>query len=210
MKKEKDVLENLAEKAYDDVGKPALTELGGFFGAIAGFFNNVVAAPLHRLNAKYKLKTQMYIYNLYEKYQMIPDENKQEPPLQIVGPTIEALKFNLDDDDLSCLFTNLLLSSMDNRIAHKCHPAYVQIISQMDGADARVLATIFARKGGRIPMVMPKCSIKLEYQGRILDGYSMHPEKFPELYIGFVEILLTYINRLWNQRKYKNSLTKKN
>ena len=59
----------------------------------------------------------------------------------------------------------------------------------MDGADARVLTAIFARKGGRIPMVMPKCSIKLEYQGRILDGYSMHSEKFPELYIGFVESL---------------------
>ena len=53
----------LTEKVYNDAGRPILKEVGGFFGAVAGFFNHVVAAPLHRLNAKFKIKPKHILKN---------------------------------------------------------------------------------------------------------------------------------------------------
>ncbi len=191
-KTEDKLTQKIAEKIYDDTASPALQEVGGFFAAITGFFNHVVAAPLHRLNAKFKIKTEAYIRNLYEEYQKIPENHRQEPPINIIGPTLEALKYELDEEALSEMFTNLLLSSMDDRIESKCHPAYVKIISQMNAKDAIVLKGIFQRRNAPFAMVKPKCAIDLNYQGKKLSGYHIHADKFPELYIGDIENLTPF------------------
>ena len=182
----------LAEKVYDDMGSPIIKEVGGFFGAVASFFNNVVAAPLHRLNAKFKIKTQVYIEKLYKKYLNIPEENRQEAPINIVGPALESLKYELDDDELSELFSNLLLSSMDNRKSHKCHPAYVKIITQMDSIDAITLKGIYNRRNTIFPVVTPKCAISINFQEKQLHGYHIHDDKFPDLYIGSIQNLTIF------------------
>ena len=182
-------MEKLADKVYDDALSPAMKEVGGIFSALAGFFNNVVAAPLHRLNAKHKIKTQKFIDNLYQEYLQIPEENRQEPPVNIVGPTLEALKYNIDEATLSELFANLLLAAMNNKIANKCHPAYVKILAQMDSTDALVLQHIAPRRGSAFGVVSPRCAIKIEFQGKTLHGYQILMDKFPDHYIGTVNNL---------------------
>ena len=186
--KEKTFLE-IVDKVYDDALSPALKETGGFFSAITGFFNNVVAAPLHRLNASFKIKTEAYINNLHKRYLEIPDENKQEPSVNIVGPTLEALKYNLDEEDLKEMFTNLLLNAMDKTKCSKCHTSFVEIIKQLDSIDATVLNYLSKYKIGQIPMVSPKCNISLSFQGQMLQGYTIANEKFPDLFIGEINSL---------------------
>lgn len=183
---------NVPDKVYDDALSPAMKEVGGIFSALAGFFNNVVAAPLHRLNAKHKIKTQKFINNLYQEYLQIPEENRQEPPVNIVGPTLEALKYNIDEDTLSELFANLLLAAMDNKIANKCHPAYVKILAQMDSTDALVLQHIAPRRRSAFGVVSPRCAIKIEFQGKTLHGYQILMDKFPDHYIGTVHTLSVF------------------
>lgn len=191
MDKEKSsqIAEKIVDKVYDDALSPAMREVGGIFSAIAGFFNNVVAAPLHRLNAKHKIKTQKFIEDLYREYQQIPEENRQEPPVNIVGPTLEALKYNIDEDVLSKLFANLLLSAMDKKRVNKCHPAYVKILAQMDSSDALVLQHISPRRGSAFGVVSPRFSIKIEFEGKTFSGYKIMMDKLPDYYIGSVSNL---------------------
>lgn len=177
----------LADKVYDDTVSPISKEVGGFFGAVAGFFNNVVAAPLHRLNAKFKIKTEAYINNLYEQYLKIPEENLQEPAVNIVGPVLESLKYEIDEDELCAMFTNLLLSAMDNRVSGKCHPAYAKIITQMSSTDALVLKKLYKLRNNIFPIVSPRCEIKINFEGKILNGYHIYSDKFPDYYFGSVD-----------------------
>ncbi|MCL2847345.1 MAG: DUF4393 domain-containing protein [Firmicutes bacterium] len=131
----------LANKAYDDI-RPVVQETVGIFGAFIGFFNHVVASPLHRLNSKLKIKTKALAQNFEEKYLEIPEQYRQEASLNIWGPTLEALKWSLDEEELKKMFTHLLVNSMDSRIASNCHPAYVEVIKQLNNKDAILLKTL--------------------------------------------------------------------
>jgi len=182
--KMEDAAVQLASKSYDDLAKPAAQDAGKLLGAVTGFFNHVVTAPLHKLNARFEIQTKAYIENLQKQYLDIPVENRQEPALNIVGPTLEALRYNLDEEELKEMFTNLLLSSMDNRVSQNCHPAFVEIIKQLNSNDAKLLKALAERckiRKGDYPLVMPKCVINkspttnkyTEYIGGL----------FPEVYI---------------------------
>lgn len=177
----------VAGDVYDDAMSPSMKEVGGLLGAVIGFFNNVVAAPLHRLNAKYRVKTEAYIRNLEKRYLEIPEENRQEPPVKIVGPTLEALKYNLDEEDLKNMFTNLLVSSMDKTKSSRCHASYVEIVKQLDSIDANILLNLSRRKSNDIPMVKPKCGITLSINNRTLTGYSIGTDMFPDMFIGEID-----------------------
>lgn len=78
-----------------------------------------------------------------EKYENIPLENRVEPELHIVGPTLENLKYNILDDDLSDLFSNLLISDLDNRTQKNCSPAHIKIIEQLSPIDAKIYKDLY-------------------------------------------------------------------
>lgn len=68
----------------------------------------------------------------------IPEEKIVEPDLMIAGPTLEALKYTYDKDELRNMYLNLLTSSMNKDIEEKAHPSYVEIIRQLTPLDAKV------------------------------------------------------------------------
>jgi len=172
---EKVVPVEVIKEGYKDIVQPAAKEAGSFLAAVVGVFNNVIAAPLHRLNANYKAKTEAYIRDLEQKYSQIPEENRQEPPLNIIGPTLEALKYNLDEDELKQMFTNLLTNSMDNRQNKNVHPSFVEIIKRMNNCDALVLKRISSTKQWIV--IKPKFQIK--------GTSNYYPNVFPAYFIGF-------------------------
>lgn len=79
---------------------------------------------------------------LAKKYEKIPDDNKTEPRLSIVGPAIEVLKYNLDEEHIKEMFVNILTSEMDNRKQNKILPAYTEIIKQLNKEDAILLKSL--------------------------------------------------------------------
>lgn len=137
------LVKETAKDIYEDALQPTAKNVGGFFETLSGFFNHVVMHPLKKLNAQYKQKAIAFEKEMEEKYNCIPNENKAEPQLHIVGPTMESLKYNIMDEDLAEMFSNLLVSNMDNRTQSLCTPAFVKVIEQLSPIDARVFRTIF-------------------------------------------------------------------
>ena len=119
------VAKETAKDVYADTVQPTAKNVGGFFGTLSGFFNHVVMYPLKKLNNS------------------IPEKERVEPQLHIVGPTMESLKYNIMDDDLAELFSNLLVSDMDMRTQNLCTPAFVKVIEQLSPVDARVFKAVF-------------------------------------------------------------------
>ena len=137
------VAKETVKEVYADTVQPTAKNVGGFFGTLSGFFNHVVMYPLKKLNIKYEQKAIAFEKEMEKKYNSIPEEDRIEPQLHIVGPTMESLKYNIMDDDLAELFSNLLVSDMDRRTQNLCTPAFVKVIEQLSPADARVFKTIF-------------------------------------------------------------------
>lgn len=126
----------LAKETYNDIVHPTAKAVGGFFGTLAGFFSNVVIYPLKKLNIEYEQKAIAFEREMQEKYNNIPEQKRCEPRLSVVGPAMEALKYNLLEEKLREMFNNLLVSSMDTRKNDCISPAFIRIIEQMSENDA--------------------------------------------------------------------------
>lgn len=68
-----------------------------------------------------------------------PQENIITPPIEIAGPTIEALRYTDENSGVRELYANLLATSMNKETAYKAHPAYVGIITNLTPDEALIL-----------------------------------------------------------------------
>lgn len=58
-------------------------------------------------------------------------EERVESSINIVGTTIESLKYNLDEEHIKDMFTNILISDMTKDKKEKVLPAYIEIVKQL-------------------------------------------------------------------------------
>lgn len=92
-----------------------------------------------RLDISRKMKLEKWIATAKRKLEEIPEEQFQDAPLEIAGPLTEASKFYFENEQLSEMFTNLLVSSCDKSKLSKVHPCFVELIKQMSSIDAELL-----------------------------------------------------------------------
>lgn len=105
---------------------------------------NVVLAPLSALVWGYDRIAAWLEPKLAEKLENIPEENIITPPINVAGPTIEAMRFTGENDELREMYANLLASAMNKDTVHKAHPRFVEIVKNMTSDEAKLLS--FMRK----------------------------------------------------------------
>ncbi|MCI8965569.1 MAG: DUF4393 domain-containing protein [Clostridia bacterium] len=136
----------------------------------------------------YKLEKAMK--KMKEKYDKIPDENKVEPSSYIALKGIQELNYCLDEEHLKEMFSNLLVSDMDSRNKNKVLPSFIEIIKQLNKADAEFL-TLLNENGNNF------YSIELLLHTNNTDGYSRIGQfaifNFPKDSTAFTEITLDEI-----------------
>lgn len=155
-----DMTKDVVKDVYVDTVKPAAKNIGGFLETLSGFFSNVVVYPLKKLNMEYEQKAIAFERQMQEKYNNIPEKNRVEPQLHIVGPAMESLKYNIMQDDLANMFSNLLLSDLDDRTQELCTPAFVKMIEQLSPNDAKVFKSI-VEYCTKINSSLPICEIEI-------------------------------------------------
>ena len=142
IKKVVDIAHDTKEIAKNAI-EPASKNIGGALGTFTGFFANVVLYPLKCLNSKFEQKAIAFERKMQEKYNNIPEENRTDAPVNILGPMLESLKYNIDEEYLQNLYANLLATSMDKTKQQKVHPKYVATISSMNETDAKVFKYLY-------------------------------------------------------------------
>lgn len=136
-----DVIEPISNAIQKNIPETA-KQTDGALSAVVGFFNDVVLYPVKKANLTFRYKLEAFEDDLKEKIKHIPPENLQIPPTMIAGPTLEALRYAYDEEDLREMYENLLASAMDNRISSSAHPAFVDAIKQMTPIEAKILALL--------------------------------------------------------------------
>jgi len=72
----------------------------------------------------------------------VPEERRVSPPPQILGPVLEAIRYEPPDTDLDQMFSELLSASMDESRLKDAHPAFPSIIRALSSDEAKLLKSI--------------------------------------------------------------------
>ena len=135
--------------------KEAANNLGQTAVTLTKTINNVLV-PLAAINFAFD-KAREYFSGKFqediaEKAQAIPPEHVVEPKASIAGPTLQGLAFTHEEPSLKEMYLNLLATSMDGRSASLAHPAFVEIIKQLDSEDARLVQSAL-KSTGPLPII---------------------------------------------------------
>jgi hypothetical protein len=130
-----DTTDLLKTKAFEKaLEKPAIT-----FGTAINGLLLTVFAPLIKYNIKKETEIEAYKESILSQVSKIPKEKFIEPPLNIIGPAIEASKFYIDCANLKSMFSKLIASSMNIDTVELTHPSFIDVIKQLSPFDAIVL-----------------------------------------------------------------------
>lgn len=132
-----------ARRAGGQLGRAALT--------VTKAINNALL-PLAAVNFAFD-KARTYFETAFEadvaaRLAEVPDEHVAEPKASVAGPALQGLAFSHEEPDLKAMYLSLLGTAMDARVAAEVHPAFVEIIRQIDAEEARLLRTVLNRPTG--------------------------------------------------------------
>lgn len=112
-----------------------------------------------------KYNKEKYEYELKQRINNIPNEYITKPRKSIVGPVLENLRYNMDEEQIREMFTNILTGEVDERKQKNILPAYTEIIKQLSKEDAIFLNTLKQVRKHQLST----CIIRLEYDNK--EGY---------------------------------------
>jgi Abortive infection alpha len=122
------------KEAGNNIGQTALT--------ITKTINNALL-PLAAVNFAFD-KARIYFaekfqQDILQKASTIPPEQIIEPKASIAGPTLQGLAFTHEEVNLKDMYLSLLATAMDGRVAAEAHPAFVEIIKQLNSEEADLI-----------------------------------------------------------------------
>ena len=166
------VITEIIKAAGDDPHvKEAASNLGQTAVTLTKTINDALL-PLAAINFAFD-KARAYFSGGFQqdiagKTANIPPENIVEPKASVAGPMLQGLAFTHEEPNLREMYLSLLATAMDSRVAADAHPAFVEIIKQLDSRDARLIRGVL-QSSSAIPIV--------EIRGRWLKdperGYKM-------------------------------------
>ncbi|HYD81281.1 MAG TPA: DUF4393 domain-containing protein [Paucimonas sp.] len=142
-----------AKEAAKNLGKTAVT--------LTKTINNALM-PLAAINFAFD-KAREYFANhfqsdLAEKAVTIPLEHIVEPKASVAGPSLQGLAFTHQEPTLKEMYLNLLATAMDGRVAEDAHPAFVEIIKQLNGNEAALIREVLTSPGP-IAIIQIQCRL---------------------------------------------------
>lgn len=155
----KDVLIPPSKEVSDGITK--------LLSVVTTFIDNVT----YKYIANSQYKKQKFLDDLEKKYNSISSNDIVEPNMNILGNVMDSLKYNLDEDYLVEMYTNILISDMDIKTKDKCHICFVEILKQLSSNDLKVLEAIYKMKGTK-SIAFGKLNI-VDSNNRFL-GYEFH------------------------------------
>lgn len=72
----------------------------------------------------------------------VPEEMRITPPPQVLGPIIEAIRYEPEGTEIDAMFSALLSASMDQERIQEVHPAFVAIIRSLSPDEAKILKAL--------------------------------------------------------------------
>ena len=215
------------DEKKDDLKKLVIRiAAGALGGAIGGAIGGPIGGtliPVIEYTFDYIQRSQIYqnlciedlLQRIFNKCRKIPNDQLQEPPLNIIGPALEASKYYISVEEMREIFANLLAHACDKEMNEFIHPAFVEIIKQMSSDECKMIK--YLHESPSIPkQYIPMLKIRQQINNGGVDLMPyfsdicyitgcQYPKKFPEYLnnlhrLGLVEVF--YDRFLTNEKLY--------
>ncbi|MDP0481816.1 DUF4393 domain-containing protein [Bacillus subtilis] len=183
---------DLTPKFIDEATTPLAKSVGKTLDSLWSLVFGGIDFYVDKVNTKRVHSLQLFKEELETKVSSIPEESLTEPPLHIIGPTIEASKFYFENDELRSMFANLIAASFDAKTLNKTHPAFIELIKQLSPLDAKNLK-IF-KSGNTYPIV--KYNLMTENNSSFTEKDNVFLDNDEVLNIDLNSTSITNLNRL--------------
>lgn len=117
-------------------------------------FGHSASEKAEKLRVKQEVNSELLKKQLLTEVSKIEEPNIQEPPLQILGPTLESSKYYIEEEEMRNMFAKLLASSMDRSKNDIIHNSFVEIIKQLSPLDAQLIKHLSF--GGNVMLPLSK------------------------------------------------------
>jgi hypothetical protein len=133
---------NIFPKFVDQALTPVANSVGNTLTSVWNIVFGNIDFYAEKKHFQRKKALDSFKRELEDKISSIPIENLVEPPLHIIGPTLESSKFYFENNDLRSMFANLIAASINSDTNKNVHPSFVETIKQLSPLDAKNL-TLF-------------------------------------------------------------------
>lgn len=192
---EENFLKDIAKsiKVPADITKAALEPPATQIGEGLGDLFYLVFSPLAKARIKKENEITMFREEIESEISNIPVENLTEPPLNVVGPALEASKYYIENPDIRSMFSKLIASSVNSVQSEKIHSSFVEIIKQLSPLDARNFKYLAENQHIGVGKIKTKNLNEVQGENTLIEHFFPFPEQNIErtsLYTASIENLL--------------------
>lgn len=119
-------------------------------------FGHTIDTRAEMLRIKKEHEIELYKTELLEEFVKIEPNDVKEPDLKILGPSLEASRYYIEEPELRKMFAKLVSGSMDISKEDIIHSSYVEVIKQLTTLDAENLVYISKNSGSPIAEIRNK------------------------------------------------------
>lgn len=134
---------DLANKIYDDGLSKPVKNFGNGLSMCLSFLGSTISPIMYEYIQNAEYKKQEIDRKLSSKYNSIPKEKRVNPRMNVLGPAVELLKYNLDEEYIKEIFINLINNEMNSDNQSRVLPSYVDAIKQLNKEDAMMLKKLY-------------------------------------------------------------------
>lgn len=152
---------------YQDAVQPAAQQIGKGLGGLLAW----MMSPLQKLGIAAEANVEIFKKEYEEKIQNIPSDKLEPPDPIIMGPTIQALTYTVQEETLRGMFVNLLAAASNSDTANSAHPAFVEVIRQMSPTEARLIKLLGSSLRHPIAQIIwsNNTGAVTPHEGRVID-----------------------------------------
>lgn len=103
---------------------------------------NTILTPFDMANLYAENAKKNFAHKLQPKMDKIPKEKRCEPKLSTIGPIIDSLKYNLNEEYLHDMYTNLLSKACNKDFSKNILPVYAEILKQFTPLSAKIFSNL--------------------------------------------------------------------
>lgn len=147
----KGIIEKLAIPIYEDALSPFAKEVSKGLVSIARMANSgifLVEDSVHAITSVLRMTA--------ENLALLPPEQISFDRPRVALQAINEAKFTINEEEIQRLFSNLISTSLDKKNSVNAHPAYIEVIKQMQSDEARILRFMFNKdkhRKGHAPII---------------------------------------------------------
>lgn len=180
-------------KVPADITKATLEPPASQIGEGLGDLFYLVFSPLAKARIKKEHEIKLFRNEIESEISEIPAENLTEPPLNIVGPALEASRYYIENPDIRSMFSKLIASSVNSTKSEKTHSSFVEIIKQLSPLDAGNFKYLADNQIIGVGKIKTKNSNEEQGENTLIEHFFPFPKQTLEntpLYTASIENLL--------------------